>query len=164
MVASRATLACSCSFPDVRQAVRQADFVFRGRLAKVEYLDPLQSVPHVVFKDRMVSVPRRFLATLEVSGIWKGKIGRAIVLHTREGAGDCVGFWTEIGKELLVFANEGTVTQKEPGVWRIPDWADKVAVGQNIISPGICTISDEVKDARDTLKKLGRPKPPSSDQ
>jgi hypothetical protein len=163
-LASRPISACSCSFLDVPSAVRQADLIFRGKLVKVEYLDPLQSVPHEIFKDRMVSVPRRFLATLEVNGVWKGKVGRTIVLHTREGSSDCVGFWTDIGKEVLVFANQGVVTPKEPEVWRIPEWTDKVPVGQTITSPGVCTLNDEIKDATGTLKKLGAPKPPASDR
>jgi len=163
-LASRPISACSCSFLDVPSAVRQADLIFRGKLVKVEYLDPLQSVPHEIFKDRMVSVPRRFLATLEVNGVWKGKVGRTIVLHTREGSSDCVGFWTDIGKEVLVFANQGVVTPKEPEVWRILEWTDKVPVGQTITSPGVCTLNDEIKDATGTLKKLGAPKPPASDR
>jgi hypothetical protein len=164
LLASRPISACSCSFPDVPRAVRQADLVFRGKLVKVEYLDPPQSVPHAISKDRMVSVPRRFLATLEVDGVWKGRVGRTIVLHTREGSSDCVGFWTDIGKEVLVFANQGIVTPKKPDVWRIPEWTDKVAVGQAITSPGVCTLNGEIKDATDTLKKLGAPKPPASDR
>ena len=164
LLASRPISACSCSFPTVPRALSQADLVFRGKLVKIEYLDPPQSVPHAVFKDRMVSLPRRFLATLEVNGVWKGRVGRTIVLHTREGSSDCVGFWTDIGKEVLVFANKGVVTPKEPDVLRIPEWTDKVALGQTIISPGVCTLNDEIKDATDTLKKLGAPKPPASDR
>lgn len=109
----------------------------------------------------MVNVPRRFLATLEVSGVWKGKIGRTIVLHTREDSTDCVGFWKDIGTELLVFANRWTVTAKKANEYRIPEWTDKVAVGQSIVSPGVCTLNDEIKDATETLRKLGPPKPQS---
>lgn len=155
---------CSCSFPDVRGAVRGADLVFRGKLVKVEFLDPPKSVPHLIFKDRTVEVPRRFLATLEVDGVWKGSIGPVIVLHTREGSGDCVGFWTGVGKQLLVFANKVIVTPKEPGVWRIPEWSDKVPVGETIISPGVCTLNAEIGDAKEDLRKLGRPKPPAQDR
>jgi hypothetical protein len=129
-------------------------------LVKIEYLDPPRTEPHFMFKDRMVSVPRRFLATLEVDGVWKGEVRRTIVLHTREGGTDCVGFWSEVGKEVLVFANQGVVTSKEAGVVSIPKWYDKVAVGQTIASPGACTLNSEINDAKDTLKKLGRPKPP----
>jgi hypothetical protein len=161
VLTAASTFACSCSFPDVPTAVRQADLVFRGTLVKVEYLDAQETRPHVVFKDRLASVPRRFLATLEVAGVWKGRVSRTIVLHTREGASDCVGFWTEIGKEILVFANEGVVTPKEPNVWRIPEWTDKVSVGQRIISPGVCTLGGEIKDVTDTLRRLGRPRPPN---
>jgi len=34
------------SFPDVPRALRQADLVFSGKLVRVEYLDPPQSVRH----------------------------------------------------------------------------------------------------------------------
>jgi hypothetical protein len=162
LLASRPVFACECGFPDVRKAVKQADFVFRGKLVKVEYLDPQQTVPHVIFKDRMVNVPRRFLATLEVNGVWKGRVGSTIVLHTREGSSDCVGFWTDIGTEVVVFANQGVVTPEKVGVWRIPEWTDRVAVGQKIISPGVCTLSDEIRDAVGTLGQLGPPKRPAA--
>lgn len=70
----------------------------------MEYLDPPRPVQNPVIKDRIIIVPRRFLATLEVSGVWKGKVGHTIVLHTREDSTDCVGFWKDIGTELVVFA------------------------------------------------------------
>jgi hypothetical protein len=154
--------ACECGFPDVRKAVKDADLVFRGKLVKVEYIDPPLTAPDPIFKSRTVSIPRRFLATLEVSGVWKGRVGPTIVLHTRESSSDCVGFWTELRTEVLVFANQGVVTPKKPDVWRIPEWTDKVPVGQTIISPGVCTLSDEVKFAAGTLRELGPAKPPKS--
>lgn len=49
-----------------------------------------------------------------------------------------------------MFTNEELVQEKQPNVLRIPEWSDKLAVGQRIISPGVYT-----------LKKLGRSKRPS---
>ncbi|HYO80529.1 MAG TPA: hypothetical protein VES20_03940 [Bryobacteraceae bacterium] len=129
---------------------------------KVEFLDGPRSVQHTIAMDGMLSVPRRFLATLKVAGVWKGAVGPMIVLHTREGSSDCVGFWSDVGKDVLVFAHRGVVTPKEPDHLIIPEWTDKVSIGETITSPGGCTLTSEIKDAKDTLRKLGRPKPPTT--
>jgi hypothetical protein len=142
-------LSCLCSFPTVPNAVKKADLVFRGRLVNIEYLDKGPA-------------PRRFLATVEVSEVWKGRVAHRIVLHTREGSSDCVGFSTEVGKEYLIFANVGRITPKEEGVFRIPEWTDKLPVGQQIVSPGVCTLSEQIDSGSTrTLQALGRSRPPS---
>jgi hypothetical protein len=131
-------------------------------LIKVEYIDEIQNTSSPLFKDRKIALPRRFLATLEVNAVWKGHVGPVIVFHTREGSSDCVGFWTDVGKEYLVFANEGKVTPKEPGVFRIPEWTDRVSVGEKIISPGVCTLSEEIESSTSkTLRELGSSKRPA---
>ena len=122
----------------------------------------MRYVAHPIAKDRKVPVPRRFLATLAISEVWKGRVGRRIVLHTREGSSDCIGFWTEVGKEYLVFANVGRITPKEEGVFRIPEWTDKLAVGQQIVSPGVCTLNEQIgSEASKTLQALGQSRPPA---
>ena len=154
-LASTPVSGCSCATPlddSVAHFVSNADFVFRGKLIKIEYLDSLQGPPL-----------RRFLATLEVSSVWKGDVGHTIVLHTREPASDCIGFWTDLGKDLVVFANKVVVTRPEPGSFRLLEWTDKVPVGQTIIVPGTCTLTSEVKNAADTMKGLGPPKLARSD-
>jgi hypothetical protein len=161
LAAVQSCVACSCTFPSVPNAVKKADLVFRGRLVNVEYMDGIQYVAHPIAKDRKEPVPRRFLATLEVSEVWKGLVGRRIVLHTREGSSDCVGFWTEVGKEYLVFAKVGVITPKEEGVYRIPEWTDKLEIGRQIISPGVCTLNEQIDASTlGKLKALGHSRPP----
>lgn len=156
------SVACSCTFPSVPDAVKKADLVFRGRLVSVQYIDEIRYVADPIANGRQVPVPRRFLATLEVSEVWKGRVGRRIVLHTREGSSDCIGFWTEVGKEYLVFANVGSIRPKGKGVYRIPEWTDKLEIGQQIISPGVCTLNEQI-DASTVgeVKALGRSRQPN---
>ena len=160
-LASGSCLACSCSFPSIPNAVKKADLVFRGRLINVEFIDDLRYVAGPIAKGRQAPIPRRFLATLEVTDVWKGLVGRRIVLHTREDSSDCVGFWTDVGKEYLIFANVGHITPKRAGEYRIPEWTDRLAIGRQIISPGVCTLNEQI-DANTVpkLKALGRSRPP----
>lgn len=148
--------ACMCEFPTVQEALRNATSVFRGKLSKVDYLEGSYRESNRPFKGTAEWRPRRFLATVEVSGFWKGRVGRRIVLHAREESADCVGFSTEVGTELLVFANQSTVTGMPPGTM----WVDKVAEGQRITTPAVCSLTSEIKHATKTLLLLGAPKPP----
>jgi len=160
------SLACSCNTITVQQAVKAANLVFQARLVRVDYLSPITTVPNPWFKDRQEKVPRFFLATLEVSGVWKGQVGKTIVMHEREIADDCVGFWTDIGSEFVVFASQGVLTAAptKDGVRRIPEWTDKVPVGTKIVSNIACSLSSHAAYAMKsgTLKKLGKSKPPAS--
>ncbi len=148
--------ACMCSFPTAQEALRNASSVFRGKLSNVDYLEGSYRESSQPFKGTADWRPRRFLATLEVSGVWKGIVGRRIVLHAREGSADCVGFSTEVGTELLVFADQSIVTRSPLGKM----WVDKVAEGQRITTPAVCSLTSEIKHATKTLLLLGAPKPP----
>jgi hypothetical protein len=161
LLSAKVGLACTCSTSSVEKATKQADQVFQGKIVKINYLDAAAKVPNRIFPERLEDVPRRFVATLEVSGVWKGKVGRTIVMHERETGPDCVGFWTEIGTEVVVFAGEWVVTPKKESEWRIPEWTDKVPVGNRMVSKIPCGLSSELAYASQTLKKLGKPKAPS---
>lgn len=141
LVFPRLSFGCTCLFPTVAEAVEHADLVFRGRIAKVEYVDSTRT--------RL----RRFLATLEVTAVWKGPIGPTIVVHARQPSSDCIGFWTDVEKEVLVFAKRSVVT-------RNAYWADKIPVGGRIISPDVCSLSEEIRHTAATLKALGPPRLP----
>ena len=146
LLATGRVLGCVCTRPDVATAVRQADLVFRGKLIKVTYLDPKGSPI------------RRYRLVFEVSAVWKGVTARRIVLHDSEGASDCGGsLKNELGTDLLIFANRVVVRANGPDFFSIPQWTDKIAAGATIVFPGVCTLSSEIKNAKDTLAKLGRP-------
>lgn len=85
------------SFPTPREAFRRTGFAVQATIRKVEYLEPAREVPLFEGSWRLRSVPRRFRATLEVSAVWKGQVGRELVLHARQDGSDCVGFTDQPG-------------------------------------------------------------------
>jgi len=144
-------IACMCTPRTVSDAKKSADFVFRGTLTRIDYVDPPSRTGG------------RFLAMIEVSAVWKGAVGATVVLHTQQPAGgSCSGFWTQVGTEVLVFARRTHIGRFRPTSG--PDWRAQVPRGQVIISPGTCTLTSEITYAGETLKKLGPPKPPQSDR
>jgi hypothetical protein len=159
-------MACECSVPSVSKALKRADVVFRGTITKVDYLDPERTVPLV--NGREIKIPRRFKATLDVSRAWKGPVTQTFILHTREdGEGDCIGFYSEIRKEVLVFG------KTEPADDHFLDsidlqgrrhhilsygWLDLVPKGELITSPPPCSLTSEAGFAEQQgwFKRLGR--------
>jgi hypothetical protein len=111
---------------------------------------------------RKVNRPRRFVVTLRVNSVWKGSPGKTVSLYHRESngsGGDCYGFWTEIGLDLLVFANYETVVSREPEARRhVPDWSDQVPVGRKILTLSICAPNGKIEDSGLLLQRLGEPR------
>jgi len=158
-VALQSLWACTCVSEADGSVLDQADLVFRGKIQSVRYLDPVKQVPVSTGNPRKVNQPRRFVVTLHVTDAWKGKPGKTISLFHRESngfGGDCYGFWTEIGLDLLVFANYETVVSREPTVpLGMPDWSDQVRAGRKIIVPAVCAASGEIKHSGILLQRLG---------
>jgi hypothetical protein len=158
--------ACTCmaAKKDVKATVRGADFVFRGVLTTVDYLDPERSVAPLPTM-RPQPVPRRFVATFEVKDQWKGALVPTLRIHGREGGGDCIGFFTGVGSEYLVFAYLEVLAPTPAGTWRLLPWGDIVPFGSVIVRSGegcgLLNGNTSWDDVKDTLKRLGQPlKPP----
>ncbi len=172
-LASPVVYGCECRFPTVREAVEGADFVFRGTLAKIEYLDPERTVT-VARTKREINLPRRFRATLNITRVWKGSsLTDTVVVYTREpSGGDCRGFYTQIGTDAVFFArtepaddhwlyltnSEGVETK-----YLLDGWLDVVQKGEMIMVPISCSLTATADQAENTglLKKLGHGREPN---
>lgn len=145
LLLSQPLSACMCGRIDVATAVKQAHLVFRGKVVGVTYLDPKSSAI------------RRYGVTLQVSDVWKGDVKRRVVVYSSDGASDCDGFWKDVGKDLMVFANRHIVRGNGPDYESIPIWTDRFQPGHVLVFPAVCSLTGEVKNATDSLLKLGRP-------
>ena len=138
---SSTSLATTCTIglqKDVPSKVRAADFVLRGTVTKVKYLDYEGLLPRDSFL-------RRYLATVEIRDRWKGPASRFITIQSREFSDRSLLF--RPGRELLIFA----VLDKSPGE---PD--DSPIFG---VRGGCRELTGEVSspEVQDTLKQLGSP-------
>ena len=161
-LALQSLAACTCVSEAGGSVLDEADLVFRGKIESVRYLDPIALVPVSPGDRRKVNRPRRFVVRLRVGSAWKGSPGRTISLYHRESngsGGDCYGFWTEIGLDLLVFASYETVVSRESEVGRyLPDWSDQVPVGRKILAPSLCAPNGKIEDSGLLLQRLGAPR------
>lgn len=142
-------------YDGVPKAFQNADLVFRGKITNVEYVDFWWS-----FVDRLLRRPverSRLLVTMDVAAIWKGDLGRTVVLSQHQGFSSCSGFWTEPGTELLIFAVRYRLAPPQPDTLEIPSWRDRFKVGTVMTTAPPCTYNDEVRNAAETLQQLGPP-------
>jgi hypothetical protein len=149
---------CSMTAPTPREAFRRTGFAVQATIRKVEYLEPAREVPIFEGSRRLRSVPRRFRATLEVSAVWKGQVGRELVLHARQDGSDCVGFTDQVGTEMILFGGTATLTPPESGTLRIPEWIDLFPAGTVLSLPGFSWSTVDSPEHRELLRVLGKPK------
>ena len=121
-------------------------------------------------------VERRFRLTLDVSRVWKGPVESRFILYAREDSGgDCGGFFTEPGMDVLVFGVntpaddvflDGIQVNGEPDHRLWFTWLDVLPKGQLITLPIACSLSAEAQSpyAKKVMKKLGRGRPPTPSQ
>lgn len=157
-VTAASSWACSMSFPTPREAFRQAGFAVRATIRNVEYLDPAREAPIFKGSRQLRSVPRRFRATLEVSAVWKGQVGRELVLHARQGDSDCVGFTDQVGTEMILFGGTAKLTPPAPDTMRVPEWIDILPAGTVLQKPGMYWSTGDSPEQRKLLRVLGKPK------
>ena len=89
IVASLA-LGCDCNWPNVRDAKRRANIVFRGRITG--------------FRDTGKGYQ---MAVFSVDRVWKGNVTATFEMPALEEGAACLGFWPnllKVGKNLLVYA------------------------------------------------------------
>ena len=91
----RLALPCTCLGPRGRAVLPDAKAVFSGKVAKVDYLE----------KDRRNREPK-ILVTFEVYRVWKGALGRNVVIRTIYNRWTCTGYFFKAGNEYLVTAYE----------------------------------------------------------
>jgi len=120
----RPATACSCSRTSVTDAFARADVVFTGRVVSIRLGIPLEP--------DAISTADPVLITLDVSGYWKGPVGRVMTVTTRRSEMSC-GFTFQTGRDYLVYADKG-----EAG-----------------LTTGLCERTSSVTKAADDLKSLG---------
>lgn len=86
--------ACDQALLTPARAFLSADYVFRGRVENLQYLDnPEQEIPEP-----------RIIVTFSVSAVWKGKSEKQILIHTTHNKTTCNGYVFRAGQEYLVYA------------------------------------------------------------
>jgi len=135
---SQQTVACSCDGARGKAAVKASHLAFRGTVTNVDYLDT----------DTAQSEPR-IIVTFSVSRVWKGSVGREIVLHTIYNKYSCTGFYFQKGKEYLVFAyrNEERMAKNFP-------------LAKNTLGTNICNGTNLIESAKDDLRQIGKGREP----
>ena len=92
--------ACSCRPTSVRDAVANADVVFRGTI--IEIRDAQRDVITNIVQ------PRKLIAVFRVRQVWKGDVAETFEMPAiKNPGGICVGFGPDIlkvGNEVLVYA------------------------------------------------------------
>lgn len=92
--------ACSCRPVSAKEALGNADLVFRGTIVEIHsaQTDPLTTV--------LQHPPRRVV--FRVTRVWKGVVGETFEMPAIEKTGGyCLGFWRDllvVGNDLLVYA------------------------------------------------------------
>ncbi len=146
--------ACSCVKQGVVADLADSDAVFIGVVSGVRYMEK--------------GVAPRVIVTFDVSGVWKGVVGKQAKLHTYVNSSSCEG-WSrfEKGKEYVVFA-----TTRKVDEWLGRKKSDffgsrSVLVGTELPVRGsqilgiTCSETSLVTDSvREDLKKIGVPKIP----
>ena len=149
LIATSAASACSCIPQGVKQDTAAASVVFRGVVSKVKELPP-----------RKESARPRYAVTFAISTYWKGNPGREITIYVVEPGTDCIGARFEEGKEYVVFA-----ISRESRDYALADkfwygWLDVLPKGTQLLTVNnFCDSTAEVRQARKTLRALGKGRP-----
>ncbi|PCJ32934.1 MAG: hypothetical protein COA90_01490 [Gammaproteobacteria bacterium] len=90
-----AIAACDKAVLQPSEAFTQADIVFHGKVANLQYLDdPEQLVPEP-----------RIMVTFEVYEQWKGQLSKEqTIIHTTHNKSSCNGYAFKAGEEYLVYS------------------------------------------------------------
>lgn len=152
LVASSIALSCTCVSSGLNQDTARATIVFRGAVTNIKEL-PL----------RPESSRKRFAVTFAVSEHWKGTPSKEVTLHIIEPGTDCLGVRFAEGKEYVVFAE----SQKADDHWLDKHlwygWLDLLPKGSSFLTVNnFCDSTAEVKQARKTLRQLGRGQKPGA--
>jgi hypothetical protein len=152
LVAASIALSCTCVSSGLNQDTARATIVFRGAVTNIKEL-PL----------RPESSRKRFAVTFAVSEHWKGTPSKEVTLHIIEPGTDCVGARFAAGKEYIVFAESQRADDHwlDKHLWY--GWLDLLPKGSSFLTANnFCDSTAEVKQARKTLRQLGRGQKPGA--
>ena len=144
--------ACVCVPPGVKADFDTASAVFRGVVTNVRELPVRPDV------DRP-----RYAVTFLVSEYWKGVSAREVTLHVMRPGTDCVGARFDLRTEYVVFATSKKADDYRLGgrIWY--GWLDLMPAGTEFLTVNnYCDSTALFKDARKTIRALGKGKKPSA--
>lgn len=159
LLAAPPVCATLCSPKPIWSERLDSHYILRGTIERVDFLEPPRRVPDPSWPGETIPVPRRFVATIRVTAVWKGVVGRTVQLHEMEYDGMGSGFTTHIGADVLVFAAAHVVSGPIPDVWEFRPWRDVLPIGTRILqTTGLCGLSGRAEHVTDTIRALGRPR------
>lgn len=121
---NQAVEACRCRPPPPpKQSLTQAGAVFAGKVVDIKYDD----------------ATRQKTVTMEVSSVWKGEVGKKIVVKTAISSAAC-GYNFQKGKSYMVYCLKRNKKGDEK---------------QATVSTNICTRTRPMSQAGDDVKALG---------
>lgn len=148
-----------CSPKPISDERRISQYIVRGTIERVDFIEPKRGVPDPSWPGETIPVPRRFVATIHATAVWKGVVGSTFQLHEMEFDGMGAGFTTQVGADVLVFAVAYVVNGPIPDVWEFRPWREVLPVGTRILqTTGLCGLSGYAQNAAEAFRGLGRPR------
>jgi hypothetical protein len=95
--AQRQASACFCVIPEVPEAMKSAEAVFRGSVTDI--IEPRTTDPKAPLIDRLYQVK------FKIGTSWKGKLTREITIYSAQGQGGCYTWGSFVkGQSYIVYA------------------------------------------------------------
>jgi hypothetical protein len=89
-------IACGKEILSGKNALDAASMVFQGKVENLQYLDPPEQT----------DLEPRIIVTFSVKKLFKGEVGKQVIIHTTHNKSSCNGYVFEAGKEYLVYTKE----------------------------------------------------------
>ena len=95
LTSSHVAYACHKAHLNPREAFKEADIIFRGKVENLRYLDA----------PNKTKTEPRIIVTFRTSEIWKGTADNTLTLHTTHNKSTCNGYIFKVGEEYLVYSH-----------------------------------------------------------
>jgi hypothetical protein len=155
LICSTPAFACTCAYAALPQPDYGASTVFRGTVTERKLL-----TDRTEMRGR-----KRYAITFRVDESWKGSRAGMLIVYGMDDGSDCQGGSSyEIGKNSLVFADEGPSQDRMLGEKFWYGWTDVVPQGTRLLELRVCTPSGEISKVSEALKRLGKGSVPSNGQ
>jgi hypothetical protein len=104
----RSLAACECAELFKRQAFKYAAVVFRGRVTKIDHMNPIEPPRGTDGAVKLASIPRsrddHTLVTFQVTASWKGPVTRTLEIFATARPSMCDGYKFKEDTEYVVYA------------------------------------------------------------
>src|SRR5260370_35975330 len=100
--------ACECAEPSKRQAFKDAVVVFRGKVTKIDHMNPIEWHGEGDGAVKLASIPRatddQTLVTFHVTTSWKGPVTPILKVYATARPSMCDGYKFNEDTEYVVYA------------------------------------------------------------